>query len=120
MSRADNYLLTAEELRLRRVKRRRSFVGALVLVVVLVLVLFGARPASHAIKSWQSRRHAQKAFQFIAEEKWNEAGNEARAGYQLWPSEPEAIRAVARFLSRIGQAQALEFCEQLAKQQLLT
>jgi hypothetical protein len=120
MSRPDNFLLTAEELRLRRQKRRRWLFGAIVLVLVLVLGAFGARPASHAIKAWQARRHARQAFEFITEEKWNEAQKEATAAYQLAPNEPEATRAVARFLSRVRQPQALEFWERLATQQPLT
>ena len=38
-----------------------------------------------------------------------------RPRIQLWPDEPEAIRAVARFLSRTRQPQALEFWERLEK-----
>jgi hypothetical protein len=120
MSRADNFLLTAEELRLRRQKRRRWLFAAIVLVLVLVLGVFGARPASHAIKAWQARRHAWQAFEFITAERWNEAQKEATAAYQLAPNEPEATRAVARFLSRVRQPQALEFWERLATQQPLT
>jgi len=113
-------MLTAEELRLRRRKRRRLLI---VLVLVLVLVLgavFGGRPAMHEIKAWQARRHAHKAFALLENEQWNEARKEATAAYQLWPTEPEAIRAVARFLSRTRQPQALEFWDLLAKQSQIT
>jgi len=113
-------MLTAEELRLRRRKRRRLLI---VLVLVLVLVLgavFGGRPAMHEIKAWQARRHAHKAFALLENEQWNEARKEATATYQLWPTEPEAIRAVARFLSRTRQPQALEFWDLLAKQSQIT
>ena len=90
------------------------------LVLVLVLLLVLGRPASHAIKRWQARRHAEKAFHFIDEENWNEAQKEATAAYQLAPNEPEATRAVARFLSRVRQPQALEFWDRLAKEESLT
>src|SRR3982751_1242112 len=53
-------------------------------------------------------------------EQWNDARKEATAAYQLWPNEPEAIRAVARFLSRTRQAQALEFWDRLEKEGRLT
>jgi tetratricopeptide (TPR) repeat protein len=109
-------MLTAEELRLQRKKRKRLL---LVLVLVLALVLgavFGGRPVMHAIKAWQARRHARSAFTLMEKEQWNEARKEATAAYQLWPEEPEAIRAVARFLSRTRQAQALEFWDRLEKQ----
>ncbi len=120
MARSSDFLLTPEELRLRRQKRRRLFIGALSLLLLLLLLLLLGRPASHAIKRWQARRHAEKAFHFIDEEKWNEAQKEATAAYQLAPNEPQATRAVARFLSRVRQPQALEFWDRLAKQDTLT
>jgi tetratricopeptide (TPR) repeat protein len=120
MSKAHDFMLTVEELRLRRRKRKRLLI---VLVLLLVLVLgafFGGRPATHEIKAWQARRHARKAFVLLEKEQWIEARKEATAAYQLWPNEPEAIRAVARFLSRTRQAQALEFWDLLAKKSQLT
>ncbi|MBA2622857.1 MAG: hypothetical protein H0U88_04455 [Chthoniobacterales bacterium] len=113
MRRVDTSMLTAEELRLLTRKRRLI---ALVLVLMIVLGVggyFAARPARDAIKGWQARRHAQKAFAFIEEERWKEAKDEAIAAYQLRTTEPEALRAVARFLSRTRQPQALEFWKQL-------
>jgi tetratricopeptide (TPR) repeat protein len=113
-------MLTAEELRLQRRKRKRLLV-ALVLVVVLVLgAIFGARPVKHRIKAWQARRHANTAFTLMEKEQWNDARKEATAAYQLSPNEPEAIRAVARFLSRTRQAQALEFWDRLEQTGKLT
>ncbi|HEX8490686.1 MAG TPA: hypothetical protein VF626_06690, partial [Chthoniobacterales bacterium] len=113
-------MLTAEELRLQRRKRKRLVI-ALALVLALALgAVFGARPVLHGIKAWQARRHAQKAFAFIEKEQWNDARKAATAAYQLWPNEPEAIRAVARFLSRIRQPQALEFWDRLEKEGRLT
>ena len=113
-------MLTAEEIRLRKRKRFRL---VLLLAIVLVLGLalgFGARPAGRAIKAWQSRRHAARVVPLLEKEQWSEARDEAVAAYQLRPNEPEALRAVARYLSRTRQHQALEFWEQLAKQQPLT
>ncbi|MEO5718211.1 MAG: hypothetical protein ABIR29_06525, partial [Chthoniobacterales bacterium] len=120
MSRATDFLLTAEELRLRRQKRRRLTFAVVVLVLLVVLGSFSARPASHAIKSWQARRHAKKAFGLIEAEKWSDAQKEAIAAYQLRASEPEAIRAVARFLSRTRQPQALGFWKALREKEPLT
>src|SRR5205085_313215 len=67
----------------------------------------------HAIKAWQARRHAEKAFTYIENENWLEARKEATAAYQLRATEPESVRAVARFLSRTRQPDALEFWRQL-------
>src|SRR5687768_4470233 len=120
MPRAEDSMLTAEELRLRRRKRKRLFL-ALGLVLLLILgTVFGGRPTMHAIKAWQARRHADKAFAFIEKEQWLDARKEATAAYQLWPNEPEAIRAIARLLTRTRQAQALEFWDRLENEGRMT
>jgi hypothetical protein len=116
----SDFMLTAEERRLRRRKRKRLVVILVLLVALGLGGLFGGRPALHGVKAWQARRHARKAFALIEKEEWIEARKEATAAMQLWPNEPEAIRAVARFLSRTRQPQALEFWEQLAKMSQLT
>lgn len=116
----SDYMLTVEELRLRRRKRKRLVIVLVLLVALGLGGVFGGRPALHGIKAWQARRHARKAFALIEKEEWIEARKEATAAMQLWPNEPEAIRAVARFLSRTRQPQALEFWEQLAKMSQLT
>jgi hypothetical protein len=116
MSRAKDIMLTAEELRLQRKKRKRLLLALVLVLAVLLGAVFGGRPVMHAIKAWQARRHARSAFTLMEKEQWNEARKEATAAYQLWPEEPEAIRAVARFLSRTRQAQALEFWDRLEKQ----
>src|SRR5205807_3658423 len=90
-------------------------VSVLLLLLVLVLGFFGARPTLNAIKAWQARRHAGKAFALIAQEKWLDARKEAVAAYQLRATEPQALRAVARFLSRTRQTEALDFWQQLEK-----
>jgi hypothetical protein len=120
MVRSDDILLTTEELRLWRRKRRIWLVVVLLFVLAIVATFFGARPASNAIKAWQARRHAQRAFAYINNEQWTDARREASAAYQLRPSEPQSLRAVARFLSRIRQPEALDFWKQLEERQSLT
>ena len=120
MPRDEDLMLTAEELRLKGRKRRRILALAVILVLAVVALFFGGRPALNAIKAWQARRHAEKAFAFIAQEKWTEARGEAVAAYQLRQTEPQALRAVARFLSRTRQPDALEFWKQLQDRQPLT
>ncbi len=115
MPRAEDSMLTAEELRLRQQRRKRLFVALAVVVALVLGAVFGGRPVLHGIKAWQARRLADKAFALIDQEQWLEARKEATAAYQLWPTEPEAIRAVARFLSRTRQPQALEFWDKLQK-----
>ena len=65
MSRAKEFMMTAEEIRLKRSKRRRVIIIAIAIVVVLVTGFFTARPALNAVKAWQARRHAAKAFAYI-------------------------------------------------------
>lgn len=113
MARDEDLMLTAEERRLRNLKRRRILGIAIGLVLLIVLAVFGGRPTLNAIKSWQARRHASRAFVFLDQQKWTEARDEAVAAYQLRPNEPQALRAVARYLSRTRQQQALEFWKEL-------
>ena len=108
-------MMTAEEIRLKRLKRRRLIVAAIAVVVILVAGIFGARPALNAVKAWQARRHAANAFAYINKQNWTDARKEATAAYQLRPTEPQSLRAVARFLSRTRQPDALEFWRQLEK-----
>ena len=114
MSSAD-YMLTAEELRLKRQRRRRIISSLLALLIVLLLSVVAARPTRNAIKGWQSRRHAEKAFTLIKKQDWSAARDEATAAYRLRATEPQALRAIARLLSKTRQMQALEFWDQLAK-----
>ena len=106
-------MLTADERRLQLRRRRRLIVISLVALIVVVSGFWGGRPAMNSIKGWQARRHATKALGYIEEEKWREARKEATAAYQLRPTEPEALRAIARFLSRTKQVEALDFWKQL-------
>jgi tetratricopeptide (TPR) repeat protein len=105
--------LTPEELADRQRKRRRLLIIALTVSLLLVVAFFAARPVRNAIRSWQARRHAQRAFVFIDQNKWREARDEATAAYRLRSNQPDALRAVARLLSRAGQADALEFWRNL-------
>ena len=113
-------MLTERERDVLRGRKRRRIVigGAALLILALGAVL--ARPVGSAIKGWQARRHARNAFALIEQEKWADARTEATAAYQLRLSEPDALRAIARFLSRTRQPQALDFWEQLAKVEALT
>ena len=108
-------MMTAEELRLRRLKRRTILIVSVALVLLLVAGYFGGRPGINAVKAWQARRHAANAFAYINKQNWTDARKEATAAYQLRPTEPQALRAVARFLSRTRQPDALEFWQQLEK-----
>jgi tetratricopeptide (TPR) repeat protein len=116
----SEFMMTVEEIRLKRLKRRRIFIASAAAALVLVVGFFGARPGLNAIKAWQARRHAAKAFAYIDKANWLEARKEASAAYKLRPTEPQSVRAVARFLSRTRQPDALEFWQRLEQLTPLT
>ncbi len=115
-----DFMLTAEERRFKQLRRRKIIVIVIGLVLASGLVFLSIRPATSAIKTWQARRHAQKAFSYIDKENWTEAHKEATAAYELRPKDPQALRAVARFLSRTRQIEALDFWKQVAEKTPLT
>ena len=116
----DDFLLTPEELRDRQRKRRRRLYIGIAVLLLLVAGVFAGPHLRNAIRGWQARRHADRAFVFIDQQKWREARDESTAAYQLSPDEPQALRAVARLLSRIGQVEALIFWKNLASVTSLT
>ncbi|HJT79549.1 MAG TPA: hypothetical protein VJ719_00005 [Chthoniobacterales bacterium] len=116
----DELPLSEEEIADRRYKRRRLMIILGVVLVLLIAGYFSARPAINVVRGWQARRHAQKAFDFMEQQKWTEARTEAVAAYQLRATEPQSIRAVARLLSRAGQADAIGFWKELKSRVPLT
>ncbi len=112
--------LSEFELRSRRRRQKKFFIGALILVVLLGIGWLCARPALNLVRGWQARRHASKAFAAIDAEQWTTARDEAVAGYQLRPSEPQAIRAIARLFTRAGQSEGLKFWKELQERTTLT
>src|SRR6476646_3057092 len=111
--RDKDFMLTAAQRRRKRRRRRRLQISLVALLILGVIGFSVARPIRSAIRGWQARRHAEHAFAFMHQQKWNDARDEATAAYRLQASEPEAIRAVGRLLSRAGQAEALEFWKRL-------
>ena len=116
----QDFIISPEDAQRARRKRRIIVIGSLVLVLAILFGVFGRRPAGHAIRAWQAQRHAQKAFDFINKEQWTDARSEALAVYQLSPGEPEALRAVARYLTRLHSIEALDFWKELSRKTSLT
>src|SRR5947208_8580355 len=112
--------MTDAELELRRQWQRRLIIIAAAILILLVIGYLSARPVLNTVRAWQARRHAYKAYILIDQEKWGDARAEAIAAYQLRASEPEAIRAVARLLSRAGQSDGLKFWHELETESKLT
>jgi tetratricopeptide (TPR) repeat protein len=101
------------ELQRRRQKQKTLILCGAGFLILAGLAYLAARPTLNAVRGWQARRHAQKAFAFIDQEQWGPARDEAFAGYQLRPNEPQAIRALALLLSRAGQPDGLKFWKEL-------
>lgn len=112
--------LSELELEWRRRKQKQIILIAAAIPVVLGIAYLSARPTLHAVRAWQARRHAHKAFTAIDKHQWGPARDEATAAYQLRPTEPEAIRAVARLFSRASQPDGLKFWEDLRTHVTLT
>lgn len=113
-------MLTPQELRHRQRKRRRLLFTILGVVFFLAVVVLIARPVRNGVRTWQAKRHAARALVFIDQEKWREARDEATAAYRLRPDQPDALRSVARLLSRAGQTDAIEFWRMLGTVTTLT
>src|SRR5438874_8071177 len=109
----ENFMLTTAQRQRKRRRRRRVQISLVALLILAAIGFLVARPIRNAIRSWQARRHAEHAFAYIDQQKWSDARDEATAAYRLQASEPEAIRAVGRLLSRAGQGEALEFWKRL-------
>src|SRR5437763_3133648 len=116
----EDFMLTAAQRERKRRRRRLIQISLVALLILGVIGFFVARPIRNAIRSWQARRHAEHAFAYIDQQKWSDARDEATAAYRLQPSEPDAIRAVGRLLSRAGQGEALEFWKKLREVAPLT
>ena len=116
----DLDLTTPEERRARRL-RRLLFLAIPVVAALAAAIYFAAPPIGGAIKAWQSRRLARQAFALVDQKQWNEASAKARDAYLLSPSEPESWRAIARVLSRRGEATtALEWWKKIDEKHRLT
>jgi hypothetical protein len=116
----DLDLTPPEEIRARRI-RLWIFLGTFTVCVLGVGLYFAAPPIGGAIKAWQSRRLAREAFALMDQKKWNESNAKARDALLVRPTEPEAWRAAARLLSRMGRgAAALEWWKKLDDAHRLT
>ena len=99
---ADDFL-SPEDIAERR-RRRRWLLVLPLLALAAVGLGFGARPALHLAKAWQSRRAAAEAERLIQQQRWLEARTKVQDAIQLWRLEPAAWRAAALLLGHTGSA----------------
>jgi tetratricopeptide (TPR) repeat protein len=79
-------------------KRRRIIVG-LVLVALVVILAFQARPLYSGIKGWRARGLIKEVNTLIEKGEWKTASEKGMAAYHLKPDEPAVLRALARLQS---------------------
>ncbi len=112
--------LTPEELIVARARVRWHWFAAGAGLALSVVGAFTARPAVHAVKSWQSRRLAAQALAYIELQRWPQARDRTVDAYALEPAEPMALRAYGRLLARTRNAGALPFYRRLQNLEALT
>jgi hypothetical protein len=100
-------------LELEHAKRKRRLVIVSVLLFTMLAAALVAGPVYHRLKAWRSRQLAAVAQRLIAEKKLEPASQKGRAAYLMWPSEPNAIRVMARLQTLAGQATAVQFWQLL-------
>lgn len=88
-----------------------SVVGALLVATALIL----AKPAFNQANAWRARSLAATAIKQSQASDWPTAFATARAAYQLAPTEPAAIRAVASIISLQDPAASFPFWRQLVE-----
>jgi hypothetical protein len=100
-------------LELEHARRKRRLVIVSVLLFAILAAALVAAPVYHRLKAWRSRQLAAEAQRLIAEKKPEPAAQKAKAAYLMWPSEPNAIRVMARLQTLAGQANAAQFWQLL-------
>lgn len=97
----------------RRVRRWRLALLWCLAVSLVIAAVCAARPAYDTFKGWRARELAAQAERLMGEERWPQAAEKARAAWLLKPTEPVALRALARTRTQATNAAALELWQQL-------
>jgi len=94
-------------------KRRAIFWGSI--VVLLLPVVLGAKPAYHWLKAKRAEQFAAAADALVQAGKWNAAAERYRAALQLDPLGYRPLEGAARLASRAGRPEAIDLWEQVVK-----
>lgn len=97
----------------RKAKLRRLAVISLVVVVLLTGVFLGGRPAYRVLTNWRAKRLAAQAEKLLDENQGKQALEKAQAAFLLRPTSPAAVRAMAKTLTALTNAAAVQFWQQL-------
>ncbi|MCW5552622.1 MAG: hypothetical protein KIS67_10755 [Verrucomicrobiae bacterium] len=98
----------------RGVRRWRPLLLWLLAVSLLLAGVCAIRPAYVAFKGWRTRALAAQAERLMGEGRWPQAAEKAQAAWLLKPTEPAALRALARTLTHNTNVTALQLWQQLS------
>jgi tetratricopeptide (TPR) repeat protein len=84
--------------------------------VVLILLAAGGPPVYRRAKVWRARTLAAEAEKLLAARQLEKASGKAQAAIGLAPAEPQALRTMARVLTRARSGLALNYWKGLVAQ----
>ncbi len=96
-------------------ERRARIIRWSIILIVLVIVGFGARPLYHFLKSRRADQFAASANKLVQAGKWNDAAKQFHAALQLDPLNYAALAGAARLASRADRPEATGLWEQVIK-----
>jgi hypothetical protein len=99
----------------RRVERRTRLIGWSIAIVVLLIVVFGAKPLYHFLKAKRADQFASAADALVQAGKLNDAAKQYRAALQLDPLGYHGLEGAARLATRVDRPEALSLWEQVNK-----
>jgi len=91
----------------RRGEKRRRLIGWSIAIVVLLIVVFGAKPLYHFFKAKRAEQFASAADALVQAGKFNDAAKQYRAALQLDPLGYHGLEGAARLASRVDRPEAL-------------
>lgn len=90
------------EMHLELATFRRRLLWGSILLILLGVAAFFARPTLRAVKSWHARNLVAEAEKLMAERNWNAASQRLGDAYTFAPGEPNVLFATARLASESG------------------
>jgi hypothetical protein len=96
-------------------ERRARTIRWIVILAVLAVIVFGARPVYHFLKTKRAEQFAASADALVEAGKWNDAAKQYHAALQLDPLNYHALAGAARLASRADRPEAVALWEQVIK-----
>lgn len=99
----------------RRLRSKRVWFSAVLLVAFTAAVWFGARPTKQYYHQWREKKHLQRATAYFARGDYKHAMLDARNTLAFNWENKDAIRIVAKSLEAVHSTQAVEWRARLAQ-----